>query len=212
MRYWTRLMAGGLFLSTLGLVAPWVAVAADPQDSEWPCIQRKVPSISIGMVWAGPEVAADDLSWKDDPEIFELVSRLAARRLAIEDAYAEIDSFAEGLGPEKSRSLTLLFVGLLQTINRERQEIMAGIERYARKQEILSNEIKANLAALSELRATRTATGTPPKRLETLEEQLTWETRVFDERRQSLTYVCESPVLLEQRLFALSRHIMSHLD
>lgn len=212
MRYGARLLAGRVLLSALGFVAPSVASAADPQGSEWPCIQRKVPSVSIGMVWAGPEVAADDLSWKDDPEISDLVFRLAARRVALEDAYAEIDSFAEGLGSEKNRPLTLLFVGLLQTINRERQEIMAGIERYARKQDVLSQEIKANLAELSELRAERTADRTPPKRLQALEEQLTWETRIFDERRQSLTYVCESPVLLEQRLFALSRHIMSHLD
>lgn len=212
MKYGTRLLAGRLLLSALGFVAPSVAAGADPQGSEWPCIQRKVPTVSIGTVWAGPEVAADDLSWKDDPEISDLVFRLAARRVALEEAYAEIDGFAEGLGSAKNESLTLLFVGLLQTINRERQEIMAGIERYARKQDVLSQEIKANLAELSELRAERTADGTPPKRLQALEEQLTWETRIFDERRQSLTYVCESPVLLEQRLFALSRHIMSHLD
>jgi len=45
-----------------------------------------------------------------------------------------------------------------------------------------------------------------------VEERLLWDTRVFDERLQSLSYVCESPVLLEQRLFALSRHIMNHLN
>ncbi|MGH6948420.1 MAG: hypothetical protein ACREDZ_13900 [Kiloniellales bacterium] len=212
MRYRTALLAGGFLLAAFDFLTPSTATAGDLQDPEWPCVQRKVPTVSIGMVWAGPEVASDDLSWKDDPEISRLVPRLAARRRALEDAYIEIDRYAGGLGPNKNRKLTLLFVGLLQTIDRERREIMAGIERYARKQESLSKEIKANLAELSELRAVRTAAGASPKRLQALEEQLTWETRVYDERRQSLTYVCESPVLLEQRIFGLSRHIMSHLD
>jgi hypothetical protein len=34
---------------------------------------------------------------------------------------------------------------------------------------------------------------------------------VFDERKQSLTYVCESPVILEKRAFAIARAIMRHL-
>lgn len=212
MRYGAMLVAGCFLLAAFDFLTPSTATAADLLDPPWPCVQRKMPEVSIGMVWAGPEVAPDDLSWKDDTEVSRLVPQLAARRLALEDAYAEIDGFADALGSNKSRRLTLLFVGLLQAINRERREIMAGIERYARKQEGLSKEIKANLAELSELRAARTADSAPPKRLHVLEKQLTWETRVYDERRQSLTYVCESPVLLEQRIFALSRHIMSHLD
>ena len=32
------------------------------------------------------------------------------------------------------------------------------------------------------------------------------------ERQQSLTYVCETPVILEQRAFALSRAIAGRLD
>lgn len=45
-----------------------------------------------------------------------------------------------------------------------------------------------------------------------LDERLLWDIRVFDEREQSLSYVCESPVLLERRLFALARQIMSRLE
>jgi hypothetical protein len=38
-----------------------------------------------------------------------------------------------------------------------------------------------------------------------LEDRLAWEARIFKERAQSLTYVCETPVLLEQRAFAIAR-------
>ena len=34
-----------------------------------------------------------------------------------------------------------------------------------------------------------------------------WDTRVFEDRRRALTYVCEAPVLIEQRLGALARTI-----
>ena len=39
------------------------------------------------------------------------------------------------------------------------------------------------------------------------DQRLTWETRIFEERVQSLTYVCEVPTLIEQRLFALAKTI-----
>ena len=45
-----------------------------------------------------------------------------------------------------------------------------------------------------------------------LEEQILWDSRIYDERERSLTYICEQPVLLEQRIFALAREIMNHLD
>ena len=43
------------------------------------------------------------------------------------------------------------------------------------------------------------------------EEQLDWNTRIFQDRQQALTYVCETPVLLEQRVFALARAIAAGL-
>ena len=38
-----------------------------------------------------------------------------------------------------------------------------------------------------------------------LEEQLDWDERIYRDRAKSLTYVCETPVLLEKRLFALAQ-------
>ncbi len=42
--------------------------------------------------------------------------------------------------------------------------------------------------------------------------QLQWDMRIFEDRHKTLTYVCEAPVLIEQRLFALTRQIESHMD
>jgi hypothetical protein len=48
-------------------------------------------------------------------------------------------------------------------------------------------------------------------RIDALEEELDWSTRIFKDRQQSLTYVCETPVILEQRAFSLGRSIAALL-
>ena len=52
---------------------------------------------------------------------------------------------------------------------------------------------------------------TDPAQLAQLTESLTWNLRIFEERRKSLRFVCEVPVAIEQRLFALSREIQKAL-
>lgn len=200
-------VASVLFLTFLPL-----AEAADPNNPDWPCIQRKVPEISAGMVWAGPPVEEATAAWRQSQEIADLAQRLSQRRISLEDAHAEIDRFAESQGERKTETLTLLFAGLLQIINRERSEIISGIEKYAARQRALADRIKADSARLTLLLSQEEISGEDEKTVEKLEEKLAWDSRVFDEREQSLTYVCESPVLLEQRIFALARQIMTHLE
>ncbi len=48
-------------------------------------------------------------------------------------------------------------------------------------------------------------------RIDAVEKDLDWSTRIFQDRQQSLTYVCESPVILEQRAFAIGRMVESRL-
>ena len=43
------------------------------------------------------------------------------------------------------------------------------------------------------------------------EQKLDWDMRIFQDRQQALTYVCETPVILEQRVFALGRAIAAGL-
>ncbi|MFK8252159.1 hypothetical protein [Ancylobacter terrae] len=39
-----------------------------------------------------------------------------------------------------------------------------------------------------------------------------WDTRIYDTRTQAVTAVCESPVILEQRAFALARAIQNAME
>ncbi|MFD2031237.1 hypothetical protein ACFSKM_14865 [Ancylobacter dichloromethanicus] len=85
-------------------------------------------------------------------------------------------------------------------------EIMSGIERYAQHQIALSNRIKDESLAVAKAKKAA-ATDDDKAKVAELEKQLLWDTRIYDARQQSMTAVCESPVLLEQRVFALARAI-----
>lgn len=184
-----------------------VAAEADP---DWPCIQRKVPSLTPAAVWVGPAVDDIEEDWRADPQVAALVARLGQRRLPIEEAGAEIAAFARSV-PEDRRNqrLTLLFAGLFETMNAERGEILEGIDRYARRQKQMADDIRSEISRLSEVRAEP-----EPDReaLAAAEEALSWQTRIFDDRRKALAYICEVPRLVEQRLFALGRAIAGELE
>jgi hypothetical protein len=207
-----RLALAAAFMAGLLAVPPSGARAARGTDPDWPCIQRKVPTVSAGMVWAGPPVDENDRSWEKSGELSELVERLAARRTPVEDAGPMIETFAKRHAEDKNAQLTLLFTGLLQTINAERNAIMQGIARYARQQAERAEQIKSVRDEYAALIAKETLTDSETARRDALEEQLNWATRIYDERDQSLTYVCDSPRILEQRVFSLARAIQQHLD
>ena len=42
-------------------------------------------------------------------------------------------------------------------------------------------------------------------RVDALEEQVDWDQRIFSDRQQTITYLCETPTLLEKRLYAISQ-------
>jgi hypothetical protein len=43
-------------------------------------------------------------------------------------------------------------------------------------------------------------------------QQVKWAAEVFQDRRQALSYACEVPTKIEQRLFALARQIQQELE
>jgi hypothetical protein len=84
----------GIWVCAAFVVWAPLALAGDSETSNWPCIQHKVPEISAGMMWAGPEIDEQDRTWQESPTIAPLAYRLAQRRLPIEEAVNEIDAFA----------------------------------------------------------------------------------------------------------------------
>jgi hypothetical protein len=204
-----RAIAALLLATTLvaGSIAP---VAAAGEDPDWPCIQRKVSEISAAQVWSGPPLDATADAWRDDSALAELAAAIASRRTEMADAKGKIAEFAAAAGADGNRRLTLLFAGVLATINAERSSIMAGIGRYAHRQHDLAEKIAGEAAELDRLPA-EGGTEDEIARREELSDAQTWDTRIFRERERSLRYVCELPTLLEQRAFALGKEILTQL-
>jgi hypothetical protein len=125
------------------------------------------------------------------------------------EARQAIAELAASSGAAKGPKLLALIAGLVETINTERGEVIAGLERFGSAQKKIAAALRDENAKLSDLRADAKA---DPVKLGELSDQLVWSLRIFDERQKSLRFVCEVPVLIEQRLFALSREIQKALQ
>jgi hypothetical protein len=197
-------------------IAVWLAVtatirfahAADPRYPDWPCTQAKVPEISIAAVWAGPPLDAVSGRWKDDAKVSALVATLAARRTPLEEAQKAISEYLNGAA-DKTASGKLLFAGLFDSLNAQRSQVLNGLERVTRKQREAADKIRADTIALQALQG-----ATPPDqtKIDELGNQLVWQTRIFEDRRNVIKFVCEVPTAIDQRLFALGRTIQQEIE
>lgn len=160
-------------------------------------------------VWSGPSI--DGVDWRGDAAIAGLVAQLAARRMPLDAAERSIVEFAKAAGPDRPRRLTALFAGLFETLNSERVQVIEGLMRFGRKQKELAERIRSENALMQAESDAASARG-DGQETKSVAQNLEWDLRIFDERRQSLTYVCETPTLIEQRLFALARIIQNNLD
>jgi hypothetical protein len=191
------------------LVLTETCFAADPRYPDWPCAQAKVPEISLAAVWAGPSLddAAD--KWKNNAKVSALVSKLGARRIPLDDAQKAITEFLAGPAAEKVTAGTLLFAGLFDTLNAQRSSVLNGLERVTRKQREAADKIRSDTLALQALQD-----ASPPDqaKVDELGNQLVWETRIFEDRRRVIKFVCEVPTAIDQRLFALGRTIQQEIE
>lgn len=184
------------------------ALAADPRYPDWPCAQAKVPEISLAAVWAGPPLDDVTNTWRADSKIDALVARLAARRTSMEDAGKLITDLLSN-SKDKVQNGKMLFAGLFESLNAQRTAVMNGLERVTRKQRAAADKIRADTLALHELQDSPTP---DPTKIEQFSDQLTWQTRIFEDRNKVIRFACEVPTIIDQRLFALGRTIQQEME
>jgi hypothetical protein len=198
-------------IATLFIVAVSTecGLAADPRYPDWPCVQAKVPEISLAAVWAGPPLDDATDKWKNDAKVSALVPKLAARKTPLEDAKQAVTEFLTGSTTEKTETGKLLFAGLFETLNAQRNSVLNGLERVTRRQREAADKIRADTLALHALQD-----ASPPDqpKIDELSNQLIWETRIFEDRRRVIGFVCEVPTAIDQRLFALGRVIQQEME
>jgi hypothetical protein len=183
--------------------------AADPRYPDWPCAQAKVPEISLAAVWNGPALDDAASKWKDNAKVGALVPRLAARRTPLDEAEKMIVEFLSDSAVQKSETGKLLFAGLFDTLNAQRSSVISGLERVTRKQREAANKIRTDTMALQALQDAPTL---DQAKIDELGNQLAWETRIFEDRRRVIKFVCEVPTAIDQRLFALGRVIQQEME
>ncbi|MFL5333815.1 MAG: hypothetical protein ACJ8H8_11690 [Geminicoccaceae bacterium] len=197
-----RALVTGALLASAAAAMPALA-----QSEDWPCVQRLVPRLEAGQMWSGPPV---ETPAQPSVEMQELARRLIDPKVPPETVSAEVHAFRDRL-PEAERPAAMgqLFALSLDWLNDERSSMIGGIQRYARSQRALADRI---VAETREVESLEQATPADATRLDGLRSTAAWDTRVFTDRQRSLRLVCDQPVLLEQRAFALARIIQDSLQ
>lgn len=189
----------------LGL-CPVAGFSADFSDPTWPCVQRKVENLSVGLMWPHP-VEPVELSTESKAAVSRLVDRLVLRRVPTEELQPAIDAFIATEGQDTAL-LGHVFSKAFDSLSRTRKKLIRGIEEYSLSQIALAEKIDDTRARMDTLMA---AENPDFDQVDTLEEQLDWDERIFTDRARSLTYVCESPVLIEKRLYAIAQMLLTQV-
>lgn len=190
-----------------------------PDKAEWPCVYRKVPTLSAATIWDGPAIT-DTASWRKDETIRKLSQYLVSRRVKEEEAEAAIKKFAAGLPADtRDAKLTDLFAAVLTRTNEDRKVVMSGIERFHKRQLERAKEIEKEgidlppESADTDTGVTDDSNGPAGEisKLSSKEEKYKWEVRTFQEKQANIPIACEIPQLIDERAGALARAIRAEM-
>jgi len=201
MRVWCAMVLGAVLLAA--------TAEAAPRDTDWPCRQIKVAQLSLAAVWSGPLPDRRPDDWRDDQPVVDLAHALAQRRMPLEQAQQAIHDFARQAAEQKQQRLLALLTGLFAVLDEERGSVVSGLERFGVRQKELADGIRADNETLRAMQADAAA---EPGKVNEMAQRIGWEAEVFQDRRQALSYACDVPSRIEQRLFALARIIRQELD
>ena len=179
-----------------------ITEAADYSDPTWPCIQRKVESLSLGLMW--PSVIDTNLLGSDatlQADVAELADTLALRRVQIEDLRAPVEAFAAKYEGDIA-VLGLVFDQVFNALSKRRSRIIKGIGDFSLGQIALAEQIDGKRLEMDQILA---AAEPDFDRVDVLEEQIDWDQVIHTDRQRSIQYLCETPQLIEKRLFAVAQ-------
>jgi hypothetical protein len=186
-----------------------IAQSGAKADPDWPCHQIKTPTFSLAAVWSGPELDLNSQSWRDESDIADLAAKMTQRRIPIADVESAIADFKAKAGADADAKLLRAFAAAFQDLSQQRSQILDGLERFGRRQRAMADRIRAENEAVQKSADQNQGGQTLPGA--DSEERLRWDVRVFDDRRQTITYVCETPTLIEQRVGAIARAVQAAL-
>jgi len=191
-------MLGRLWVLVVAAGVTGAQAAGPVKDPNWPCQQAKVSAFPLASVWDGPAIEAG-ANWRDDPEIAGLAAKMAQRRVPLDDIRAAVQSLAAS-GASKAK-LTQALAAAFDELVRQRSEIIAGLDKFGRKQREMAERIRAE---------NETAHKDAEPDAQALQ-KLEWDLRIFDDRRRTASYVCEAPQAIETRIGELVKLVRAAL-
>ena len=187
------------------LAPPALAQSRGKIDPDWPCQQIKTPTFSLASVWAGPALDLDSQSWRNESDVADLEAKMAQRRVPIADVEKAIADFKAKGGADANAELLSAFAAAFEDLSQQRSQVIDGLERFGHNQNALANRIRAENEAVQKSSDEKTDAQEPPGASN--QDKLLWDIRVYNDRHQSATYVCEVPTLIEQRVGAIARAV-----
>lgn len=201
---------GCFFCLISGCSLAQVLVAED-RPADWPCEQILVKDVPAAVVWAGPSIAGMERSWEQDSEVKKLVEQFVSPYYDLDAADAVLEDFSSKQDPaRKDHKLTLLFAGVIQTLNEARKKKLDGIMRYARGQAARANRLSEELDEMVQLQDDPSPAA--QERLALMQKEMEIKQRMFDERETFIQHLCTRPMVIEERLGSLARSIAYYLD
>ena len=178
-------------------------------DPDWPCQQIKAPTFSLASVWAGPPLDLDSQSWRSESDVADLEMQMAQRRVPIADVEAAIAGFKAKAGADADPKLLRAFAAAFADLSQQRSQILDGLDRIGRRQKALADRIRAENETVQKSSDQKSdGQGAPSG---DSQERLLWDLRIFNDRHQTVTYVCEAPTLIEQRIGEIARAVQQAL-
>jgi hypothetical protein len=103
----------------------------------------------------------------------------------------------------------LALSAVFDLLDAERSSVVDGLDRFGVRQKELAAALRENT---EKLRAMQADPGSDAGEVNLMVQRVTWEAQVFQDRRQALSYACEVPSKIEQRLFAVARATQEALE
>ena len=197
MRAWKAARLG-LFALALGAAGP------PPADPDWPCAQRLVPRLTAATIWGGHDAAGD---WHADPQVAAVVAAVAPRGVSAQDGAGQVERFMATLpGAERPARSALLFAGLVDETNGQREQVIDRLRATARRQRALT-ELTSKITA--ELRAL--PADAPAAQREEVTTRRAFLIREYEDIERTVRFACEVPVRMEAKLGALAQALQRGL-
>ncbi|SDX90809.1 hypothetical protein [Citreimonas salinaria] len=153
-----------------------------------------------------PEKVPADAALSDAIE--ELAGKLAVRRIEPEALAPDIAAFAETHGGDAA-TMGLVFEGVFDRLSRRRTRIIDGIAEFSTSQIGVAAQIEA---ARQDMVVEMEKDDPDFDKVDDLEEQIDWDQTIYSDRQQSITYLCETPTLLEKRIYAIAQLLQAEID